>query len=119
MYISSLPIQKVTTDDINECLLDLTTDYANSSIDKIYMKLAKIYNKAYRMGVITEDPFSIKGEIEKPRSKKPDKKVEALTLEQEKAFREQLSKKNYRYEMVFWVLLETRHEVWRSFSSET
>lgn len=59
------------------------------------------------LGIIDKNPFSIKGNIIKPRSKKPDKKIDALTLEEEQAFRQQLAKKDYKYRDVFYVLLET------------
>lgn len=59
------------------------------------------------LGIIDKNPFSIKGNIIKPRSRKPDKKIDALTLEEEQAFRQQLAKKDYKYKDVFYVLLET------------
>lgn len=71
------------------------------------MLLANIFNKAMLLGIIDKDPFRIKGNIIKPRSKKPDKKIDALTLKEEQAFRQQLAKKDYKYRDVFYVLIET------------
>lgn len=106
MYIANLPIQQVNAVQINDCLLDLV-NYSNSYISKIYMLLGNVFNKAVLLGLIPQNPFSIKGNIIKPRSKKPDKKVEALTVEEQKAFIEQLEKKDYKYRDVFYVLIET------------
>ena len=71
------------------------------------MLLGNVFNKAVLLGLIPQNPFSIKGNIIKPRSKKPDKKVEALTVEEQKAFMEQLAKKDYKYRDIFYVLIET------------
>lgn len=106
MYIANLPIQQVNAVQINDCLLDLV-NYSNSYISKIYMLLGNVFNKAVLLGLIPQNPFSIKGNIIKPRSKKPDKKVEALTVEEQKAFMEQLAKKDYKYRDIFYVLIET------------
>ena len=106
MYIANIPLQEVNATQINDCLLDLVK-YSNSYISKIYMLLGNIFNKAMLMGIIDINPFSIKGNIIKPRSKKEDKKIDALTVEEQRAFTEQLSKKEYRYKDVFYTLLET------------
>ena len=106
MYIANLPIQQVNAVQINDCLLDLV-NYSNSYISKIYMLLGNVFNKAVLLGLIPQNPFSIKGNIIKPRSKKPDKQVEALTVEEQKAFMEQLAKKDYKYRDIFYVLIET------------
>ncbi len=106
MYIANMPIQQVNPAQINDCLLDLA-NYSNSYISKIHMLLGNIFNKAMLLGIIDKNPFSIKGNIIKPRSRKPDKKIDALTLEEEQAFRQQLAKKDYKYKDVFYVLLET------------
>lgn len=106
MYIANMPIQQVNPAQINDCLLDLA-NYSNSYISKIHMLLGNVFNKAMLLGIIGKNPFSIKGNIIKPRSKKPDKKIDSLTLEEELAFRQQLAKKDYKYRDVFYVLLET------------
>lgn len=106
MYIANIPIQQVNPAQINDCLLELTS-YSNSYISKIYMLLQNVFNKAMLLGIIDKNPFSIKGNIIKPRSQKPDKKIDALTVEEQKIFMQQLAKKDYKYKDVFYVLIET------------
>ena len=106
MYIANMPIQQVNPAQINDCLLELA-EYSNSYISKIYMLLGNIYNKAMLLGIIDKNPFTIKGNIIKPRSRKPDKKIDALTIEEQQAFMQQLAKKDYKYRDVFYVLIET------------
>lgn len=106
MYIANLPLQEVNATQINDCLLELV-NYSNSYISKIYMLLGNIFNKAMLMGIIDTNPFNIKGNIIKPRSKKEDRKIDALSVEEEQAFRQQLEKKAYKYRDVFYILLET------------
>lgn len=106
MYIANIPIQQVNPAQINDCLLELTS-YSNSYISKIYMLLQNVFNKAMLLGIIDKNPFQIKGNIIKPRSKKPDKKIDALTVEEQKIFMQQLAQKDYKYKDVFYVLIET------------
>lgn len=106
MYIANLPIQKVNAMQINECLLTVV-DYANSYIDKIYMLLGNVFNKAMLLQILNINPFSIKGNIIKPRSNKEDKKIEAFTLEEQKLFLRQLQLENYIYKDIFYILIGT------------
>ena len=108
MYIYPMQIQKVNAVHINECLLE-TVNYSNSYIEKIYMLLSSVFNKAMLLQIINVNPFSIKGNIIKPRSNRPDKKVVAFTVEEHKAFLKQLEIKDYKYKLVFYILIETRH----------
>lgn len=71
------------------------------------MLLQNVFNKAMLLGIIDKNPFQIKGNIIKPRSKKPDKKIDALTIEEQKIFMQQLAQKDYKYKDVFYVLIET------------
>ena len=106
MYISNMPIQKVSAININECLLDIV-NYSNSYISKICMLLKNVFDKAMLLQIVTVNPFSIKGNIIKPRSNKKDKKVEAFTIEEQKSFLQQLSRKDYLYKNIFYILIET------------
>lgn len=94
MYIADMPIQKVSVDQIEDCLTELIDNYSNSSIDKTYLKLAAIFRKARKIGIIKEDPFA-EGDVTKPKSKKEDRKVEAFTIEEQQAFMKQLASKEY------------------------
>ena len=106
MYISDMPIQKVTCIDINNCLLNLV-NYSNSYISKIYMLLGNVFAKASLLRIIKENPFLIKGSLTKPKSCKQDKTIEAFTLEEQKLFLQQLTKKDYLYKDVFYILINT------------
>lgn len=118
MYIANMPIQKVNAVDINKCLLE-TVNYSNSYIEKIHMTISSIFNKAMLLNIINMNPFLIKGNIIKPRSEKPDKKVDAFTIEEHKAFLKQLELKDYKYKNIFYILIETRNANRRSFSIGT
>lgn len=118
MYIANMPIQKVSAVDINKCLLD-TVHYSNSYIEKIYMLLSTIFNKAMLLQIINMNPFLIKDNIIKPRSENPDKKVDAFTIEEHKAFLKQLEVKDYKYKDIFYILIETRNEGRRGSSIRT
>ena len=118
MYIANMPIQKVSAVDINKCLLE-TVNYSNSYIEKIHMTISSIFNKAMLLNIINMNPFLIKGNIIKPRSEKPDKKVDAFTIEEHKAFLKQLELKDYKYKNIFYILIETRNANRRSFSIGT
>lgn len=106
MYIANMPIQKVTAIQINACLLDLV-DYSNSYISKICMLLNNVFNKAMLLNIINLNPFSIKGNIIKPKSNNADKKVEAFTIEEQKKFLQQLKSRDYLYKDIFYILIET------------
>ncbi|MBQ9298111.1 MAG: site-specific integrase [Clostridia bacterium] len=106
MYIAEMPIQKVTAVQINTCLLDLV-NYSNSYISKICMLLNNVFNKAMLLNIINLNPFTIKGNIVKPKSNNADKKVEAFTIEEQKKFLQQLKNKDYMYKDVFYILIET------------
>lgn len=107
MYIAYMKIQDVTAPQINECLAKLINDYANSSILKVYMKLSEAFNKAVLLKILPISPFMIKGNIIRPKSKKPVRKVEAFTLEQQQKIASQLKEKDYKYSLAFWIMLET------------
>lgn len=106
MYIADIPIQKVGATQINDCLLDLV-GYSNSYISKIHMQLSAVFNKAMLLQIINVNPFTIKGNIIKPRSNKQDKKIEAFNIEEHKDFLKQLESKDYKYKDVFYTLIET------------
>ena len=99
-------IQQIHRPEIQKFLNGVAQDYSNSYIDKIYMQLSKVYRIALADHIINENPFAM-GTIEKPKSVKEDKKVDALTREEQKAFIEQLEKEDYKYKDIFYVLFET------------
>lgn len=112
---ANMSIQKVHRQDIQDFLNNVADNYSNSYIDKIHIQVSNIFKVATMDKLINENPFAI-GAITKPKSVKPDKKVDALTIEEHRAFLEQLRSKNYKYKDVFYVLFETGMRVRRSIS---
>lgn len=78
------PIQKITIEDIEDCKENLRK-YSNCTIGKIWVLIKKVFKIAYSRRKI---PFNIMEDenLSKPISEKADKKVEALTIEEEKNF---------------------------------
>ena len=113
--IANMPIQQVRRQDIQNFLNQTSKVYSNSYIDKIHIHLSNVFQTAMLDHYINENPFTMKA-ISKPKSVRPDKKVDALTIEEHKAFIRQLEKKDYKYKEIFYVLLETGMRVRRSIS---
>ena len=113
--IANMPIQQVQRQDIQDFLNKVAEKYSNSYIDKIHIHLSNVFKTAMLDHYINEDFFAMKA-IDKPTSVRPDKKVDALTIEEHKAFRRQLEKKDYKYKDIFYVLIETGMRVRRSIS---
>jgi len=101
-----MPIQKVNMHQINASLLGLSK-YSNSSLAKIKMLLSSAFHKATLWGIITVNPFTIKGAIIKQKSSRQDKIVSGFTVEEQQLFIQQLEKKEYLYKNIFLILLHT------------
>ena len=80
--IYDMPIRKITVQQLKHFFAE-QTHYSNSVIAKIYMCVNGAFKTAMRRKYINENPMEI-GEIPRPKSSKPDKKVEALTVEEHK-----------------------------------
>lgn len=106
MYIANKPIQKITILDINNNLASIA-DYSNSMIEKIYGLISQAFNLALLNKIISNNPFTIKGAILKPKSSRANKKIEALTIEEQNAFLNELNKCNDSYKDVFYIALFT------------
>ena len=106
MPIANMPIQKIKVQDLNNVLTSIT-DYANSVISKVYELLSATFNKAILINKISKNPFATKGAIVKPKSIKQDKKIEALTIEEQKAFINELNSKDYLYKDIFKLAIYT------------
>lgn len=111
--LGNRPIQKVHRQEIQKFLNDVAQVYSNSYIDKIYMQLSKVYRRALSDDIITKNPFAMK-DIEKPKSVREDKKVDALSRDEQEAFKRQLEMDDYKYKDIFYILLETGMRVRRS-----
>jgi integrase len=83
--LANIPIEEITKDDLNRFLAGIT-DYSNSTIAKIYVCLKESFVLAELDGIIDENPFDNIRAFRLPKSNKPDKKVSAFTVDEEKAF---------------------------------
>lgn len=104
--IAHIPIQKVTNNQLSNELLKIK-DYSNSIISKIYGMLSTAYNQAVINNIVKTNPFLIKGAILRVKSNKDDKKVDALTINEQKAFISELEKSNDEYKDIFYIAMYT------------
>lgn len=104
--IAHIPIQKVTNNQISNELLKIK-DYSNSIISKIYGMLSTAYNQAVINNIVKTNPFLIKGAILRVKSNKDDKKVDALTIDEQKAFINELEKSNDEYKDILFIAMYT------------
>lgn len=105
--IASKPIQDISNKQIQQSLSLLTDKYANSTLSKIIELIANAYNFAVLNNIISYNPFTIKGAIIKPKSTKQDKRVRALTINEQKLLIKELEKTTDKYRDLFLVLLFT------------
>lgn len=99
--IADKKIQSVTVNELQE-FINSKKDYANSYIDKIYEMLGSIFKEAIKKDIIIKNPLI---NVIKPKSYKKDKEIEALSVEEQKAFVDEL--KNEQYKNIFLVALHT------------
>lgn len=90
--IANLKIQSVTAYELQN-FINTKKDYANSYIDKIYEMLGSIFKEAIKKDIIIKNPLL---SVIKPRSLKKDKEIESLSLEEQKAFVNELKDEKYR-----------------------
>ncbi len=88
-YFTSIPIDKVTSDDIREMFKDIT-NYSNSVISKIYTLLNMAFKQGVYKGYIKINPLDNKQQLKKPTSQKLTKKISAFTVSEQKEFLEHL-----------------------------
>ena len=104
--LANRPVQKITFKDINRTLLDLTI-YSNSQITKISQMIRRAFDKALILNIINSNPYNVKGLINIPKSDKKDKKIDALTIEEQQEFVKELEKGYDAYTNVLYVALYT------------
>ena len=100
--LKDIQVQKVTTYQLQD-FIDTKKIYANSSIDKIFEMLGTIFKEALKRDYILKNPML---NVEKPKSNKSDEKVEAFSIEEQKAFLQQLTP-NEDYRDIFIIALYT------------
>lgn len=95
--IEKSAIGKIPIAELSEAHIDLffrtLTHYSNSTIVKIYRQIRIAFRLAYNKGIIQKD-FMQSGNMKCPKSNKSDRKVVALTKEEQKRFVEYLE--NYK-----------------------
>lgn len=79
--IGNMPIIEITERDIVGFLVSLT-DYANSTISKVYSQIKLAYKVAISKGLVDHNIIEVKN-IRCPKSGKPNKKIRALTLKEQ------------------------------------
>ena len=99
--IGDIPIQSVTKEDI-QSFYGTLTGYSDSYIRKVHEMLKKAFETAMVDEIIVKNPML---SILKPKSKKATKVVEALTVEQHKAFISALDKEHYKN--IFLIAINT------------
>lgn len=103
---ANIPIQNVTRSVINT-QSQVLTSYSPSVITKVWQQLQGAFNEARIRDIVDKNPFELKGYLMKPKSVKPTKKIDALTLEEEKRFVAELDKGYDEYSIVFYIAIYT------------
>lgn len=104
--VAKMPIQKITPIVLNEYLLSLA-DYSNSVITKTSQMIRLAFDKAIILNIVLNNPYNIKGLINIPKSSKQDKKVDALTVDEQKLFIKELEKNYDEYTDIFYIAIYT------------
>lgn len=104
LKIAEMKIQNINIKDINESLVQIK-NYSNSVIAKICGLLSTCFDYAILLKLINSNPFKIKGAILRPKSTREDKKVDALTIEEQKLFISQLNKSDDEYRDIFYIAI--------------
>lgn len=89
--IGTAPIQKISESDIISFLSEQSGEYSDSTINKIYSLLNRCFKEAVRKGFIVNNPME---QVRKPKSKKQNAKVRALTVNEQKTLISVLSQNN-------------------------
>ena len=105
--IYNTPLQSATETQIKNYFSNYTLNYSSSVIGKIYALLGRTFKEALRRKIISENPME---NVKKPRSKKQNVFVRALTKEEQKCLINVLQTKdiNYSQQMLLSLLLGLR-----------
>ena len=103
---ANISIEKVTREQIEKFLEDERIK-SNSLIKKDFTMIRRIFEYALDNMYITKNFFTGINPIEKPKSKKADKHIEALTFAEQKKFEEYIIANNVKYKNIFLLLLHT------------
>lgn len=84
-YIARKEIQKITGSDVKDFLFYLTK-YSNTTIGKGYGLANTIFKIAVKKNIVKYNFFEDNFEYPKPKSVKPNKKIKAFTVQDQKDF---------------------------------
>ena len=98
------PIQKISVEDIENCKENIR-QYSNESISKIWSTIKKVFQIAYSRRKI---PYNIMldATLTKPISIKPNKKIKALTIDEENRLVNILNNQEYNHKYRDIILLQ-------------
>lgn len=100
--IKNIQIQKISSTQIQD-FVDTLISYANSTIEKIFIILNEIFREALKRDYIIKNPMI---NVERPKSEKIDKKVEAFSIEEQKLFLNAL-KTEKQYKNIYTIAMYT------------
>lgn len=103
---ANIPIQNVTRSLINS-QSQVLTSYSQSVITKVWQQLQGAFNEARIREIVDKNPFTLKGYLIKPKSDKPTKEIDALTIDEEKRFIEELKKGYDDQRVIFYIAVYT------------
>lgn len=94
--ISQLSIRKIREADIQDFFSSLTS-YSDSTIGKVYTLVNRAFGRACQEHIISYNPLDGNPFLTRPKSKKINRKITALTVEQQRLFLEVLRTHNISY----------------------
>lgn len=90
-YLADKNINEISTEELQAYFNSLTDTYSNSSIQKFYFQFKSAFEYALNKGYIHQNPMY---ETIKPKSKKEDKKFDALEVEEQQRLTDYLLNQN-------------------------
>ncbi|MCR4594720.1 MAG: site-specific integrase [Clostridiales bacterium] len=101
--INDVPVQKIDSTLIKQMLLS-RVNYSNSTIRKIYILLNQCFNEAMKRKIISDNPML---DVRRPKSSQKQKKIRALTLDEQKRFLEVLRTEKVKYAEQMYISMFT------------
>ena len=112
---ANIAIQKVTRKQIQDYLEEERIQ-SNSTISKDFIMLKRVFSYAEKKKYITNNFFKDADEIKKTKSVKQQKKVDALTREEQYILEQYLNSHKSKYNNIILLCLYTRYAHWGSIS---
>lgn len=91
--LDNIPIQEIDSTMLQQFLVS-RIDYAQTTINKIYILLNQCFREAMKRKIITENPMD---NVKKPKSRKKTKKIRALTVDEQRKLYEVLQNEKVKY----------------------